>query len=72
MTPSRPRRRLPRVSRYNRVRTALWAALLTVAVGVGLEWGTPLGLIAGGALAAALLYYATDTDEPEPTGPRRR
>lgn len=72
MTGRRPIRRLPRPSRYARVRITFWLALLAVGVGVGLRWGLPFGLIVGGALAAAVLLLATDTDELEPSAGRRR
>lgn len=69
---SRASVRFRRPSRYARVRFSFWLALLAVTVGVGLQWGLSFGLIVGGALAAAVLLGATDTDEPEQDGARRR
>lgn len=64
------KRRWPRLSPVVAVRVALWLALAVIGVGVALQFGLGLGLIVFGVLAAAVLQFATDVDEPAKPGRR--
>jgi hypothetical protein len=64
------KRRTPALSAVVVVRVALWLALAVVGVGVGLQFGLGYGLIVFGVLAAVVLQFATDVDEPVKPGRR--
>jgi hypothetical protein len=54
-----------RLSKLARARLGYAIGLITAAVGAGLEWGTAVGLIVGGAACAASFLLLADVDGPQ-------
>jgi hypothetical protein len=52
-----------RLSRLARARLGYATGLVTAAVGAGLEWGTGVGLLVGGAVCAASFLLLADVDD---------
>ncbi|MDX2681096.1 hypothetical protein [Streptomyces soliscabiei] len=55
--------RVTRWSRLARARAGYWVGCTGFSVGAGVQFGAGLGLMAGGALAAASFLLLVDVDE---------